>query len=189
MDPVALKVQALIPAPTNLSLLTNNGIYPYLSQRVTIDSGLQDRPCAGPERQDILLLVADENRQPILTHVWRFRRPASADYRRHRHFHHSDVQRINFDDTLSPTLLFHAGIGYQDNNFTDDPPVLNYNPAAQLGLTGATVNRLFPNFVFPASQPQGRREESRPRFQPPSVTLRKAYRKHQHHLGARQPHL
>src|SRR6201999_3251335 len=35
MDPVALKVQALLPAPTNPNALVNNGIYPYPSTRHT----------------------------------------------------------------------------------------------------------------------------------------------------------
>ena len=34
MDPVALKIQSLIPQPTR-SGLTNNAVFPYLSQRVT----------------------------------------------------------------------------------------------------------------------------------------------------------
>ena len=65
------------------------------------------------------------------------------------------TQRLNFDRTITPTLLFHAGIGYQDLNFDDNAPVLNYNASASLGLNGATVNRMFPNIIFPASQPQG----------------------------------
>ena len=32
-------------------------------------------------------------------------------------------------------MLLHIGVGYQQNNFFDDAPVLNYNAAASLGLT------------------------------------------------------
>jgi hypothetical protein len=45
------------------------------------------------------------------------------------------VERLNYDYTLSPTMLLHIGVGYQQNNFFDDAPVLNYNAAASLGLT------------------------------------------------------
>src|SRR4029077_2854223 len=65
------------------------------------------------------------------------------------------TQRLNFDYSLSPTMLFHAGIGYQDDYFTDDPPVVDYDAAKELGLKGAPVNRMFPSFQFPAAQPQG----------------------------------
>ncbi len=44
-------------------------------------------------------------------------------------------------------MLFHLGVGYQQNNFFDDVPnTLNYNAATQLGLTGATLVRNFPVF-------------------------------------------
>ena len=54
--------------------------------------------------------------------------------------------RLNYDNTLTPTLLLHVGVGYQQNNFFDNAPVLNYNAQASLGLTGATLNRNFPLF-------------------------------------------
>jgi hypothetical protein len=54
------------------------------------------------------------------------------------------VQRGNFDYTITPTLLFHFGVGYQTDHFTDDPVVTNFNPQEALGLTGIPVNRLFP---------------------------------------------
>jgi hypothetical protein len=54
------------------------------------------------------------------------------------------TQRGNFDYTITPTLLFHFGIGYQTDHFTDDPVVTNFNPQQALGLNGIPVNRLFP---------------------------------------------
>jgi hypothetical protein len=55
--------------------------------------------------------------------------------------------RLNADYAVRPTVLFHVGIGYQSDYFTDDPPILDYNAETSLGLKGATVNRLFPNFT------------------------------------------
>ena len=54
------------------------------------------------------------------------------------------VQRLNFEFTLTPTMLFHAGIGFLDNKFFDDPVVTNFNPEKELGLKGFPTNRLFP---------------------------------------------
>ena len=54
------------------------------------------------------------------------------------------VQRANFEYTITPTLLFHFGAGYQTDHFTDDPVVTNFDPLATLGLKGIPVNRLFP---------------------------------------------
>jgi hypothetical protein len=154
MDPVALKVQALIPAATR-STLVNNAIFPYLSQRVTSIPAFKIDHALG---QNAKLSYYWSNTKtasqysPTLGGSDGLPLPITAAIGT---FISAHVQRLNFDDTLSPTLLLHAGIGYQDNNFNDDAPVLNYNPAAQLGLKGATVDRLFPNFSFPMSQPQG----------------------------------
>ena len=61
-------------------------------------------------------------------------------------FIHSHVERLNFDETLTPTLLLHLGAGYQLNNFYDAAPITNFNAAATWGLTGATLNRNVPVF-------------------------------------------
>jgi len=154
LDPVAQKIQALIPA-TNRTGLINNSILPYDSQRVT----------------DIPTIKADHSlsSKAHLSYLWQQTRTASQYSQT---FGASDglptpitaaigtfiwahVQRLNFEYTLTPTLLFHAGIGYQDNYFTDDAPVLDYNPLQELGLKGATVNRLFPAFSGLSTANQG----------------------------------
>jgi hypothetical protein len=61
-------------------------------------------------------------------------------------FIYSPTLRVNYDQTLTPTILLHFGVGYSANNFFDYAPVLDYNAQASLGLRGATLNRNFPNF-------------------------------------------
>src|SRR5204862_230800 len=56
------------------------------------------------------------------------------------------VQRLNYDHTLTPTKLLHLGIGYQTDYFTDDTATVNYDAEKNLGLKGATNNRIFPTF-------------------------------------------
>ena len=155
MDPVALKVQSLIPAATNSVLLANNAIFPYLSQRVTTIPAFKIDHALGQNAKLSYYWSSTKTASqysPTLGASDGLPLPITAAIGT---FIIAHVQRLNFDDTLSPTLLFHAGIGYQDNNFNDNPPVLSYDAAQQLGLKGATATRLFPNFAFPATQAQG----------------------------------
>jgi len=145
MDPVALKIQSLIPLPTQAGLV-NNGIFPFPSKRVT----------------DIPAVKVDHNvsSKGKLSYYWSQTRTASqyssplggADGLPEPitaaigTFITARVQRLNFDYTLSPTMLFHLGAGYQTNNFADDPGTVDYDIEKNLGLKGATVNRIFPSF-------------------------------------------
>jgi hypothetical protein len=66
-------------------------------------------------------------------------------------FIHSKIIRINYDHTLTPTMLVHLGVGYEQQNFDDHAPVTDYNALKEIGLPGATVNRTFPQFVIAQS--------------------------------------
>ena len=59
-------------------------------------------------------------------------------------FIYSKTYRVNYDHTLTPTMLLHLGAGWNSNNFNDASPVLNYDAFKELGLRGATLNRTFP---------------------------------------------
>lgn len=63
----------------------------------------------------------------------------------------SDVLRINYDYTVTPTVLMHFGVGYTAEAQDLEPPTINYDAVTQLGLRGATVNRLFPNITTSAA--------------------------------------
>ncbi len=51
--------------------------------------------------------------------------------------------RLNYDRTLTPTLLLHLGAGYYHTSFSDRAPFLNFDPA-QFGLSGFVIHRNFP---------------------------------------------
>src|SRR5579871_5143064 len=155
MDPVALKVQALIPLPNAFpNALTNNGIYPYLSDRVTsIPSFKIDHILSPKDKLSYFFSEittgsqysnttggADGLPEPITQAIGTFIT--------------SHIHRINYERTLTPALLLHFGGGYQDEFFGDDRAVTNYDAAKELGLRGATVARMFPSFVG-ASNNQG----------------------------------
>ncbi|HXE63293.1 MAG TPA: TonB-dependent receptor [Bryobacteraceae bacterium] len=155
LDPVALKVQALIPNPTNPNALVNNGIYPYPSQRVTSIPALKIDEMLSSN--DKISFYWSETKtanalSPTLGSSDGLPQPISAALGTYDHTH---TYRLNYDRTISPTLLLHVGAGYMWKFFNDDTIVTNYDALTQLGLRGATLNRMFPQFNFPASQPQG----------------------------------
>jgi hypothetical protein len=67
----------------------------------------------------------------------------------------SHTARLAWDYNLSPTLLLHASAGYSDQGIWLEPPVTDYNAVTELGLRGATVNRLFPNITTAVSTTTG----------------------------------
>ncbi|MCU1338065.1 MAG: hypothetical protein JWO19_3646, partial [Bryobacterales bacterium] len=155
MDPVFLKVQALIPLPNALpNALTNNGIYPYISDRVTgIPSFKIDHTLSSKDKLSYFFSEiytgsqysnttggADGLPEPITQAIGTFIT--------------SHMHRVNYERTLTPSLLFHFGGGYQDEFFGDDRAITNYDAEKELGLKGATVKRMFPSFTG-ASNSQG----------------------------------
>ncbi len=70
-------------------------------------------------------------------------------------FDNSYTIRLNYDYSLSPTMLLHLGLGYQKNHLYDDTPVTDFNALQQLGLKGQTVVRNFPTFVIGNSPATG----------------------------------
>jgi hypothetical protein len=144
-DPVALKVQALIPMPQNGNAI-NNLIPSYDAVRHTTIPAVKVDQLIG-SRQKISFYYSRTTTyapfSPIYGGSEGLPSPITAD---RGSFIGGPVYRLNYDLTLSPTMLLHVGVGYQQNNFFDDAPALNYNAATQLGLTGATIVRNFPIF-------------------------------------------
>lgn len=62
--------------------------------------------------------------------------------------------RINYDRTLSPTLLLHLGAGYFHTSFSDRAPFLDFNPS-QFGLSNFLQNRQFPSVTGMCGQLSG----------------------------------
>ena len=70
-------------------------------------------------------------------------------------FIYAPTVRANYDQTLTPSLLMHFGLGYTGINFNNATPVIDYNAASSLGLVGATVARNFPNITTSSSLATG----------------------------------
>ncbi len=135
MDAVALKVQNLIPLP-NQSGLINNYLNTYVNPTLTMIPSLKmDYQISSTSKLSgywSRTSTSTPNNGP-------FSFPITTAVPSHVV---ANTTRLNFDQTLTPTLLLHLGAGlvYLD----DDEPVASYNPATGIGLTGTNTN-LFPS--------------------------------------------
>jgi hypothetical protein len=72
---------------------------------------------------------------------------------------YTQTMRVNYDHTISPTILLHVGAGMYLHNFDDFSPVLteygNIDTEALLGLPRGTVVRQFPRIVTATSTALG----------------------------------
>jgi hypothetical protein len=59
----------------------------------------------------------------------------------------SNTVRLTEDYTATPRLLLHFGAGYSGQGIWLKPIITDYNAEKELGLKGATVNKLFPNIT------------------------------------------
>jgi hypothetical protein len=147
LDPVALAIQKNIPEPNVPGVLTNNFLPNFPATRHTTIPAVKIDQILGAKSK--------------LSFYWSFTHtdaPYSNIYGQSEGFPdiitatrgtfiHSHVERLNYDLTMSPTMLLHLGAGYQQNNFFDDAPILNFDAAKTYGLVGATVKRNVPVFT------------------------------------------
>jgi hypothetical protein len=136
LDPVALKIQSMIPQPNqNGTGFLNNYLTTYTNPRLTfipstkIDhqvspdlkiSGYWSRTRTSTPNNNAMPFPLNGVPTKITAHTIRI----SADY------------------TITPTLLFHAGVGLLHNYFDQVPN--RYDPVAGIGLRGTNVD-LFPS--------------------------------------------
>jgi outer membrane receptor protein involved in Fe transport len=145
LDPVALKVQSFIPAPTN-SAFINNYLPSYPSTRhTTVPAVKVDQNIGNNGKLSFYWSYTHTDSQYSPTYGGSEGLPDQITATRGT-FIHSHVERLNYDHTLAPTLLLHLGVGYQQNNFFDDAPITDFNAQQTFGLVGATLNRAPPVF-------------------------------------------
>ncbi len=134
-DPVALKIQSLIPTPTSAGL-TNNYLTSYSNPRLTyipsvkIDYQLSSRTKVSgywsrtstdtPSNTALPFPITSATASNIV----------------------SNTVRLNLDQTVTPTLLLHLGVGLVDT--TDNVIAGTYDVVGQLGLKG-TYAPIFPS--------------------------------------------
>jgi hypothetical protein len=148
LDPVALKIQALIPNPQGpfASQLINNYNNPYQVKArehipsIKLDHSLSSRAklsfffgetyiaTPGPPTN-----TTQDGFPTLLSNL------LPTDWPTYSY-------RLNYDQTLSPTVLLHLGGGFVKSSLSMPSAVTGYNATQQLGLTGPFTSLAFPIF-------------------------------------------
>lgn len=142
-DPVAARIQGLIPGvdPKYANLLNNNFERRFNYRRIEqIYSWKVDHNLTSKAKLSVYVGMQrthKDNGQDGL--------PDPISKRRDQPITSKTI-RINYDHTLSPTLLNHFGVGYQRYYNPDTTPITDYDSVSELGLPGAVVNG-FPRFT------------------------------------------
>ncbi len=136
-DPVAVNIQKLIPLPTNDGIIKNY-LGPWEVPRTytipgfKIDHNLSSRSKLSFYWSRTSNISTQGNIQdglPAPVHA------TIGSYIR------GYTTRLNYDYTLTPTMLLHLGAGVQWNQINDDVEVLDFDQEKELGLRGAYVTR------------------------------------------------
>lgn len=145
-DPVALKIQALVPLPRGATAnqLGQNYQYAWPSHRTTeIPSFKVDQVIGSKGHLSFYWNQTNLESQysAPLGNMEGFPTPITQA---RGTFINTRTMRLNYDMTVTPTLLLHLGVGYQRDDFDDHSPTTDYDAVKELGLKGATLNRNFP---------------------------------------------
>jgi hypothetical protein len=132
-DPVALKIQNLIPAATSPGLLVNNFQHTYLSNRHTEVPSLKIDQALGSRDKLSFFWNRTITRCLYCAGALGLPQPVDGDIGTYIHAH---SERLNWDHTISPTLLLHAGAGWSFNDLGQPAATPDYDVCGQLGLCG-----------------------------------------------------
>lgn len=146
LDPVALNVQALLPNPTNPSLLVNNYQGTYTQERTTEVPSFKIDQVVGSKNKFSFSWNATRTNCDYCAGADGLPQPVSSAIGTNIRAH---TERLNWDTTITPTLLFHWGVGWTQNWLGRPALVENINATADLGLTGPFTGResTFPAFT------------------------------------------
>ena len=135
-DPVAVKIQKMIPEPNNQNLYNNFALTDPDSRYSTIPTVKIDHDFTDASRLSFYWHYTVTDRVSSNDSM-----PAPITARRNQNVY-AHVVRLNYDYALTPTLLFHLGSGYVRYLNPDSSPdtVLHYDAAGLLGFTGAPQN-------------------------------------------------
>ena len=146
LDPVALKVQALLPTPTNAAALVNNFQGSYPQERVTQVPSLKVDQVINSKNRFSFLMNRTSTKCDFCAGAEGLPLPVSAAIGTYIRAH---TERLNWDTTITPTLLFHWGVGFTQNWLGRPALVDGYDATKELGLKGPFTGRgaTFPNFT------------------------------------------
>ena len=150
-DPVAVKIQNLFPQPIgpNANGLVNNYVPNIPTSRVTQIPSVKIDQLIGSRGRLSFFWQNTKTTAPLsftFGQVDGLPDPLATNAGT---FQHAPVYRGNYDLTVTPTLLYHFGVGYRSNYFfvptvNEEGQVPNYNAEQELGLHGGTTHQFFP---------------------------------------------
>ncbi len=128
LSPTALAFEKLFPAPSNNNLTSNYSASVPGGQYSAIPSLKVDQIIS--QKDKVSFYWSRTNAESAVNSG-----PQAADglpfsigaYR--GAFIPTSTYRLNYDRTLTPTILLHFGVGYLGTSFSDQAPFLNFNPS------------------------------------------------------------
>ncbi len=140
---VAQKIQNLIPNPIN-SNYVNNGFGSNLSRRSTVIPSIKiDQAIGSKGKVTFYWSQTQTDSQYSSPNGNADGLPDEISGARGTFFHYW-VTRLNYDHTLTPTLLLHLGAGYNQIYAPDTAPYTSFNALKEIGVPGFQSNRNFP---------------------------------------------
>lgn len=140
MDPVALKIQAMLPLPTRAGLINNYDIPGYSNFRhTTIPSFKIDHNIDANNRVNFYFSL---NRQRAPNNNG-FKTPFSAAAPTGSN---SYTYRLGYDRTISPTKLLHIGLGYL-YTFVPSVPAATFDQSTLGWRSSFPVKNYFPSII------------------------------------------
>ena len=145
MDPISLKIQTLMPLPNVAGAGNiNNGLFPFTGSSITTIPALKiDHSLSSQAKISVYWSTTGSDRAVGIggNQGDGLPYPITEDK---GFFIKSQTERVNFDYTLSPTLLLHLGAGFLDHRSDTVGLVHDYNAQTELGLKGIPIVGTFP---------------------------------------------
>jgi hypothetical protein len=157
ITPFANAVQALIPSPLNGGLVNNYNGYNAGNRNTKLPSLKIDQALGGKGKISFYWGLTGTDSQYSYPNGNADGLPDIISGARGT-FIHSLTERLNYDYTVTPTLLLHLGVGYSRILFVDTAPYTkkgNTFDCATLGIAGCDVSYNFPTINSTVSGPNG----------------------------------
>ena len=145
MDSVSLNIQNLMPLPNVAGAgLINNGLFPFTGSSITTIPAIKvDQSLGTKAKLSVYWSTTGSDRAVGIGGNQGDGLPEPITENK-GFFINSQTERVNFDYSLSPTLLLHLGAGYMDHRSDTIGQVHNYDALAGIGLKGIPIDGTFP---------------------------------------------
>ncbi|MCU1335206.1 MAG: Cna B-type protein [Bryobacterales bacterium] len=150
LDPVALAIQKLVPLPQgpNATQLINNYINPFTTKQEAWVPSIKIDHSLNSKMKISGFWGWTHSSTPSGTNTTAEGLPSPVTTFAATYFDTVNY-RLNYDHSLTPTMLLHLGMGYQQSVLNMPSLLTNYDVTKELGLKGPFEPHGFPNFSGP----------------------------------------